>query len=97
LYKIKPWLAGRANASDDDDDDEPVYTPLVAPDISDVIFETKLKVRAVSRSISPRWRSIRFRLALRTYAPWACIVRVVSLAKSRNINTHPEKYYRSFP
>ena len=41
----------------------------------------------VSRSISPRWRSIRFRMALRTYAPWGCIVRVVSLTKSRNIPT----------
>ena len=43
------------------------------------------KVRAVSRSISPPWGSIRFRLALRTYAPWG--VRVVSQTKSRKIPT----------
>ena len=42
-------------------------------------------VRVASRSISPRWRSIRFRLALRTYAPWG--VRVVSQTKSRKIPT----------
>ena len=28
-----------------------------------------INVRPASRSISPRWRPIRFRLALRTYAP----------------------------
>ena len=44
-------------------------------------------VRVAGRSISPRWRSIRFRLALRTYAPWGCIVRVVSQTKSRKIPT----------
>ena len=44
-------------------------------------------VRVTSRSVSPPWRSIRFRLALRTYAPWGCIVRVVSQAKSRKIPT----------
>ena len=38
-----------------------------------------------SRSISPPWQSIRFRLALRTYAPWG--VRVVSQTKSRKIPT----------
>ena len=43
------------------------------------------EVRVVSRSISPPWRSIRFRLALRTYAPWG--VRVVSQTKSRKIPT----------
>ena len=32
-------------------------------------------VRVASRTISLRWGSIRFRLALRTYAPWGCIVR----------------------
>ena len=46
------------------------------------------EVRVMSRSISPRWRSIRFRLALRTYTPCGPSVRVVSLAKSRT-NTHP--------
>ena len=44
-------------------------------------------VRLVSRSISPQWGSIRFRLALRTYAPWGCIVRVGSLTKSGKIPT----------
>ena len=43
------------------------------------------RVRVPSRSIAPPWRSIRFRLALRTYAPWG--VRVVSQAKSRKIPT----------
>ena len=38
-----------------------------------------------SRSISPPWGSIRFRLALRAYAPWG--VRVVSQTKSRKIPT----------
>ena len=42
-------------------------------------------VRVPSRSIPPPWGSIRFRLALRTYAPWG--VRVVSQAKSRKIPT----------
>ena len=44
-------------------------------------------VRAPSRSISPTWRPIRFRLAHHTYAPWGCIVRVVSQTKSRQIPT----------
>ena len=44
-------------------------------------------VHAMSRSIPPPWGSIRFRLALRTYAPWG--VRVVSQTKSLK-NTHPE-------
>ena len=35
----------------------------------------------------PRWGSIRFRPAPRTYAPWGCIVRVVSQTKSRKIPT----------
>jgi hypothetical protein len=63
-------------------------------------------VRAVSRSISPRWGSIRFRLALRTSTPWG--VRVVSqhvgpqyvwcLTAERNREKYtPEKYYRTFP
>ena len=43
------------------------------------------RVRVASRSISPPWGSIRFRLALRTYAPWG--VRVVSQTKSRKIPT----------
>ena len=51
-------------------------------------FEGKryaLQVRVTSRSISPPWGSTRFRLALRTYAPWG--VRVVSQTKSRKIPT----------
>ena len=44
-------------------------------------------VRGTSRSIPPRWRTIRFRPALRTHAPWGCIVRVVSQTKSRKIPT----------
>ena len=47
-------------------------------------------VRVASRSISPPWGSIRFRLAPRTYAPWGCIVRVVGQTKSRKSSTHPE-------
>ena len=39
----------------------------------------------LGRSIPPPWRSIRFRLAPRTYAPWR--VRVGSQAKSRKIPT----------
>ena len=46
-----------------------------------------LKVRLASRSIPPRWGSIRFRLALRTYAPCGPSVRVVSQTKSRKIPT----------
>ena len=38
--------------------------------------------RVPSRSITPPWGSIRFRLALRACAPWGCIVRVVSQTKS---------------
>ena len=55
-------------------------------DVSSVA-EVMVKVRVQSRSIPPPWRSIRFRLALRTYAPWGCIVRVVSLTTSRKIPT----------
>ena len=43
--------------------------------------------RRGSRSITPPWRSIRFRLAPRTYAPRGCIVRVVNQTKSRKIPT----------
>ena len=64
---------------------------LPACDLKAFIHGLKIKVldsqevRVVSRSISPPWRSIRFRLALRTYAPWG--VRVVSQTKSRKIPT----------
>ena len=51
--------------------------------------------RVSSRPISPRWGSIRFRQALRTYAPCGPSVRVVSLTKSRK-KYPPEKDYRSF-
>ena len=46
-----------------------------------------LQVRLPSSSIPPQWRSIRFRLALRTYDAPPCgpSVRVVSLTKSREI------------
>jgi len=43
--------------------------------------------RVASRSLPPQRGSIRFRLAPRTYAPWGCIVRVVSLTKPRQIPT----------
>ena len=49
-------------------------------------------VHVVSRSISPQWGSVRFRLAPHTYAPRG--VRVVSLAKSRK--SPLERYYRPF-
>ena len=47
------------------------------------------RVPVPRRSIPPRWESIRFRLALRTYdaPPWGCIVPVVSRTKSRKIPT----------
>ena len=53
--------------------------------------------RAVQRSTPPQWRSIRFRWAPRTYdaPPWGCIVRVVSLTKSRKAPTR--KDYRRLP
>ena len=44
-------------------------------------------VRVPRRSIPPPWRAIRFRLALRTYAPCGPSVRVVSQTKSRKIPT----------
>ena len=47
------------------------------------ISEAEGKVRVVSRPISPRRESIRFRRAPRTYASWG--VRVASLTKSRKI------------
>ena len=41
---------------------------------------------------------IQFRLAPRTYAPWGCIVRVVSQTESRKVNTHLDvNHYRSCP
>ena len=48
---------------------------------------TTAKVRVPGRSVPPRWGSIRFRLALRTYNPPPWGVRVVSLTKSRKIPT----------
>ena len=45
------------------------------------------QVRVTSRSLPPQRRSIRFRLAPRTYAPRGCIVRADGLAKSRKIPT----------
>ena len=51
---------------------------------------TLVGVVPASRPVTPRRGSIRFRLALRTYAPWDA--RVVSLTESRklNVNAHPE-------
>ena len=64
------------------------------PRLNDVIVTASIAYTVASRSIPPPWRSIRFRLALRTYAPWG--VRVVSQTKSRKIPT-PEIYHRSLP
>ena len=49
--------------------------------------KTLRKVSLVSRSIPPRWGSVRFRLALRTYdaTPWG--VHVASLTWSRKMPT----------
>ena len=44
-------------------------------------------VRVVRRLVLPRWGSIRSRLALGTYAPWGCIVRVEELAELKKIPT----------
>ena len=46
-----------------------------------LLNEAVLQVRDAGRSISPPSGSIRFRRAPRTYAPWRCIVRVVSQTK----------------
>ena len=62
---------------------EKFFTEPLANDSRDAL----VKVRAASRSIPPPWGSIRFRLALRTYAPCAPSVRVVSQTKSRKIPT----------
>ena len=59
--------------------------PRVGPVLVHVTGAALGVVPVVSRSISPPWGSIRFRLALRMYAPWG--VRVVSQTKSRKIPT----------
>ena len=41
----------------------------------------------MGRSIPPKWRSIRFRLALRKYVPWGVRVVPYRLTKSRRIPT----------
>ena len=50
---------------------------------------SSVSVRAPSRSISPRWRSIRFRLACRTYDAPPCGVRVVTLMAVNSISSGP--------
>ena len=57
--------------------------------------ELLVVVRLPSRSTSPQWRSIRFRLAHHTYAPWGCIVRVVSQTKSSK-NAHTKTFTAPF-
>ena len=54
--------------------------------------EQGAQVRVPGRLISPPWRSIRFRLAPRTYAPWG--VRVG--ARRNQEKNPPEIFYRSF-
>ena len=44
-----------------------------------------IQVRVTGRTIPPRWRSIRLRLAPCTCPPWGCIVRVVGQTKPRKI------------
>ena len=53
------------------------------------LMDQQAKVHAVSRPTPPRWRSIRFRLALRTYnaPPWGVRVVPDRLTKSRKIPT----------
>ena len=70
---------------EDEDETISVLTTMMQALQAQATAKGKGKVRAVSRSIPPRWRSIRFRLTLRTYAPWG--VRVVSLTKSKKIPT----------
>ena len=66
-------------------------TALVREQVSSVDNKTLLWARYASRAVQfhPQWGSIRFRLPPRTYdaPPWGCIVRVVELAKSREIPT----------
>jgi len=52
-----------------------------------IVAATVADVRGASRSISPRWGSIRFRRAPRTYAPCGPSVRAVSQTESRKIPT----------
>jgi len=62
-----------------------VMLQLRHPNLLSLVGSSLKVVIVASRLISPPWRSIRFRLALRTYAPWGA--RVVSQAKSRKIPT----------
>ena len=70
---------------------EPFYRSSVRPGRAHPWAHGRIRpealVRVPSRSIPPPWRSIRFRLTLRTYdaPPWG--VRVVSQTKSRKIPT----------
>ena len=56
---------------------------IVVKDVKPGSAAERLMVRVVIRSIPPPWGSIWVRLALRTHAPWGCIVRVVSQTKTR--------------
>ena len=58
--------------------------------------ETAFHVRNASRTIPPRWVSIRFSLALRTYAPCGPSVRVVSQTKSRKLPSRNVEFTGSF-
>ena len=61
----------------------------MADDVGSEITFILPQVRVAGRPIPPPWGSIRLRLALRTYAPWGCIVRVVGLTTPRK--PPPEK------
>ena len=60
-----------------------------APLVFENNFPSQVNRVYVSRDVQfhPDGGSIRFRLAPRAYAPWGCIVRVVSQTKSRKIPT----------
>ena len=53
----------------------------------DKLISLASQVRAASRSIPPHGGQFDFVWLPHTYAPWGCIVRVVSLTKSRRIPT----------
>jgi len=65
------------------------FTALFREQVMCLVNLAFAAVRVTSSSNSHRWGPIRFRLALRTYAPWGCIVRVVPdrLTKSRQLPT----------
>ena len=55
-----------------------------------LVMSSLTEVRAPSRSMPPRWRSIRFRLALRTYAPRGCMDRTCGEPGEIKKSTHPK-------